>query len=100
MSAAILECHAEDCLRQAAGHLFTLTHDGALLTDCQPRIVAVNPSFTRITGYAEVDARGQNPRFLKSDRHPPEFYARIWQMLIADGHWRGEIWNRRKHGGA
>ncbi|MFA6700780.1 MAG: EAL domain-containing protein [Thiomicrospira sp.] len=34
----------------------------------------------------------------RSGRHSPAFYQAIWQALAQQGHWSGEIWNRRKNG--
>ncbi|MFP3615856.1 PAS domain S-box protein, partial [Paraburkholderia sp. SIMBA_050] len=33
-----------------------------------------------------------------SGRQTPDFYEQLWHSLTTDGHWRGEIWNRRKTG--
>jgi PAS domain S-box-containing protein len=54
--------------------------NGMLITD--PRqpdnpIVFVNPAFTRITGYAEADAIGRNPRFLRSLETDPQNVAAL-----------------------
>ena len=62
------------------------------------RIVAVNPAFERVTGYRSVEAVGRDPHFLSSGRHTPFFYQEMWQSLLRDGHWRGDMWNRRKSG--
>src|SRR5690606_30388281 len=35
---------------------------------------------------------------LSSGRQGEEFYQRIWQAIDERGHWRGEVWNRRKNG--
>lgn len=35
---------------------------------------------------------------LNSGRHEHEFYAQMWRSLNERGHWRGEVWNRRKNG--
>ena len=61
-------------------------------------IIDVNDSFTRITGYSREEAIGQNPRILKSGRQESAFYSELWGTLAAQGHWSGEIWNRRKTG--
>ncbi len=83
---------------QIAGELFTHSHNAITITDTHGTIIAVNDSFTRITGYGRADAVGQNPRILKSGRHDAHFYAALWQALADDGYWAGEIWNRRKDG--
>ena len=56
----------------------------------------MNPAFTRMTGYAPEEVVGLNPSVLNSGRQSPAFYARMWDGLLGDGHWQGEVWNRRK----
>ena len=87
----------EDELRRAAA-VFDNTLDGVMITDRTKRIVAVNRSFMQITGYDADEVLGKTPNILQSQRHDQVFYDRIWQELVESGHWRGEIWNRRKSG--
>ncbi len=87
----------EERLRLAAKVLES-TSEGIVITDCQGQIMAVNPAFTRITGYREDEVAGKNPRILKSGRHDDSFYREMWLSLQESGQWRGEIWNRRKDG--
>lgn len=84
-------------LRQLAT-VFENTADGAFIVDKDLRIIAVNAAFTRITGYTAEDALGQKPVLLQSGHHPPEFYQALWSDLHGAGHWRGEIFDRRKDG--
>ncbi|WP_158228882.1 putative bifunctional diguanylate cyclase/phosphodiesterase [Chitinimonas sp. BJB300] len=72
--------------------------DGVIVTDKNTVIMAVNPRFCTITGYSEEEVMGRKPSLLASGRHNPEFFEAMWQRLIQLGHWRGEIWNRRKNG--
>ncbi len=78
--------------------VFTASRQGILITDATPAIVAVNQAFTEMTGYAWEDVAGRNPSFLSSGRHDRRFYADLWASLAQDGHWAGEVWNRRKDG--
>lgn len=87
----------EDHLRQAAA-VFEATQEGLLVTDSRGTIVHTNPSFTRITGYAAEDVLGGQPSILKSGRQNAAFYRHMWEALLRDGVWSGEIWNRRKSG--
>ena len=87
---------AEDQLRLAA--VAFETSEAIFITDREGLIQRVNHAFTRLTGYAAEEAAGQNPRLLKSGQHHPEFYAALWRELLTNGHWAGEIWNRRKNG--
>ena len=82
--------------------LFAMVFENALegisITDKEGLIVAVNPSFTTITGYTAEEVIGKNPSVLKSDRHETDFYTGMWTSLKENGSWQGEIWNRRKNG--
>ena len=89
----------EEQLRLAAS-VFHNSAEGVMVTDASGLIISVNPAFTKITGYSEAEALGQGPRLLRSERHDPEFYRSMWDSLSAKGHWKGEIWNRRKDGDA
>lgn len=79
--------------------VFDHTHDGVTITNAQGCIVAVNRTFTQVTGYSADEVIGQNPRLLSSGYHDAEFYQAYWQELLNKGIWQGEIWNRRKDGG-
>jgi PAS domain S-box-containing protein len=88
---------AEERLRQAAS-VFENTTEGIIITEPDGVILSVNPAFTSITGYSTEEALGQTPRLLQSGRQDKAFYRRMWESLLNEGHWQGEIWNRRKSG--
>ena len=69
-----------------------------MIADARNRILAVNRSFSRLTGYEADEVVGQTPAILKSGRHGPEFYRAMWETLQSRGEWSGEIWDRRKDG--
>lgn len=83
---------------QLAATVFESTAEGVLITDTRQRINAVNRAFSEITGYSEQEALGDTPRLLASGLHDSAFYAAMWYQLTAEGHWQGEISNRRKNG--
>jgi diguanylate cyclase (GGDEF)-like protein/PAS domain S-box-containing protein len=93
-----LACIAANSRRQLVAQAFDETSEAILITDAQGRVTAVNRAFTEITGYAAADVLGRDPRFLRSGRHDDAFYAQIQEALATEGHWRGEIWHRRKNG--
>ncbi len=72
--------------------------EGIVVTDAGSNIVAINPSFSRITGYAASDVLGRNPRMLSSGQQSGSFYAQMWDEIRRTDHWQGEILNRRKSG--
>lgn len=76
------------------------TSEGILVTDEHGTIIYVNPAFSKITGYSAAEAIGNKPNLLKSDHHDLSFYNALWQALLSEGRWEGEIWNRRKDGSA
>jgi diguanylate cyclase (GGDEF)-like protein/PAS domain S-box-containing protein len=88
---------SEQRLRQAAA-VYENTLEGVMITDAEARIIAVNPAFSAISGYSEAEALGKSPSILKSGRHDSEFFAAMWQTILATGSWEGEIWNRHKNG--
>ena len=74
------------------------TSDAVIITNAEAKIIETNPAFSRITGYSRNEALGNTPRLYRSDHHDAGFYIELWQQLNRDGHWRGEIWNRKKDG--
>ncbi|MEN6452355.1 MAG: PAS domain S-box protein [Thermoguttaceae bacterium] len=69
-----------------------------IVTDARGTIEYVNPGFVKTTGYSSDEAIGQNPRFLRSGIHPPDFYSQMWQTLTKGDVWRDRICNRKKNG--
>ena len=78
--------------------MFETACEGILVTDSHASIISANASFSEITGYANEEVKGKNPRLLQSGRTPLQFYRNMWAALNDTGQWRGEIWNRRKNG--
>lgn len=92
----ILHQRMEDAIRIAA--IAFESHEGMMIVNPASMIMRVNKAFTRITGYTEEEAVGQNPRLLASGHHDDSFYAAMWESINSTGMWQGEIWNRRKTG--
>jgi diguanylate cyclase (GGDEF)-like protein/PAS domain S-box-containing protein len=87
----------ENSLKLAA-LVYQNSREAMMVTDADGTIVAINPTFTRVTGYSMEEVLGNNPRMLQSGEHAPEFYAAMWGQLQKDGHWSGEIVDKRKDG--
>jgi len=81
-----------------AARVFGEAQEGIIITDASGAIVDVNPAFCAITGYRREEIIGQNPRILQSGKQGPGFYTELWKTVGKTGHWKGEIWNRKKNG--
>jgi diguanylate cyclase (GGDEF)-like protein/PAS domain S-box-containing protein len=88
---------AEEKLKLSAS-VFEVASEGILITDENNKILTINNSFTQITGYSLDELVGKNPDILSSGKQDKDFYHYLWSRLNLNGHWEGEIWNRRKNG--
>ncbi|MBF0470185.1 MAG: EAL domain-containing protein [Gammaproteobacteria bacterium] len=78
--------------------VFATLSEGIMVTDSIGTIKSVNPAFTAITGYSDHEVLGHNASLLNSGRQEASFYAQMWQAIVEEGRWSGEIWNKRKDG--
>ncbi|WP_051083139.1 EAL domain-containing protein [Hydrogenovibrio halophilus] len=88
---------SENDLKQAA-NVFRYAQEGIFITDTDGVILNVNQAFEKVTGYRRDEAIGQRPSLLKSGHHDRAFYQSMWQQLLDQGYWSGEVWNQRKNG--
>ena len=73
--------------------------DSIEITDTSYRLLYVNPAFTELTGYSSDEVLGRTPgELLRSDAHPPEFYAVIDRHTRSGRVWKGQIVSRHKSG--
>ena len=92
-----LQRQEEQRLRLAATFMDN-TSEGIVVTDAENKILWTNPAFSRLLGYEASELQGKRPSSFKSGLHDQKFYEAMWRTLQRDGHWRGEIWNKRKNG--
>jgi diguanylate cyclase (GGDEF)-like protein/PAS domain S-box-containing protein len=97
MEAAEEHDEAERLLRINAT-VFDASSEAIIITDARANILSVNAAFTTITGYAEHEVQGRNPRLLASGQHDKAFFTRMFDDLAQSGKWRGELVNHRKDG--
>jgi len=83
---------------QLIAKVYETTHDGILITDAHKKIIMVNKSFEKITGYASNELIGHDPSVMSSGWHDRTFYQNMWQSIYQEGMWKGEINDRRKNG--
>lgn len=82
-----------------AGKIFNYASEGILLTDVDANIIATNPAFEKITGFAGQDAIGKVSRIFGLHRGQLSTLQSVQlSMLHAKGHWEGEVQDKRKNG--
>ncbi len=72
--------------------------EAVAVLDWNYNFIAVNQSFTRISGYADVEVIGQPVTLLDSSQHDEAFFEHMRADLNRDGRWSGEVWKVRKDG--
>jgi len=93
----ITERHRADAELRIAAAAFE-SQEGYVVTDATNIVLRVNPAFAEITGYSADEIVGRSMNILKSGCHDADFYAAMWQTILSEGAWRGEIMNRTKSG--
>ncbi len=89
---------AEDERFRAVSGAVESTPDPVLITDANGVIVHVNAAYERMSGYSRSEVVGQKPSVLKSGKHRPEFYQRLWTTILSGRPFRAEFTNRRRDG--
>jgi diguanylate cyclase (GGDEF)-like protein/PAS domain S-box-containing protein len=87
----------EESMRMA-NLIYQTSLEAIVVTDEDNRIVDANPGFTRQTGDELRAVCGTRPRLFDSRMHDAGFYERLWQALLANDHWQGEILDRNLDG--
>ncbi|HFE37825.1 MAG TPA: diguanylate cyclase [Gammaproteobacteria bacterium] len=75
------------------------TQEGVMMIDSRHIIRSVNRSFTSITGYSKQQVIGQSMEMLAVNIVGEKFlYDSLWCALESNGHWKGELNQRRSNG--
>jgi two-component system cell cycle sensor histidine kinase/response regulator CckA len=88
---------------QLLGSAVTQSQDAIMITDAEldlpgPRIMFVNPAFSRITGYRVDEVLGLTPRILQGEKTDGDFLRRMHTRLRQGKSAHGETVNYRKNG--
>ena len=95
------ELHAREAAQESlrlASMVYENSSEGILVADAENRIIAINPAFTRLTGYELEEIQNKDPSYFNSSRHGADFYKAMWNQINLTGRWQGEIWDRHKNG--
>ncbi len=88
---------AEASLRLAAS-IVESSNEAILVTDKEGKVIHVNQALTRITGYSRDELLGKSPRALIASRQTGQSFDEVWEALVQNGEWKGEIVGLRKSG--
>jgi|GEM_PF-1287753 PAS domain S-box-containing protein len=69
------------------------------IVDADGRIKYVNDTFCKLSQFSREEVIGHNPRIFNSGYHSKEFFKELWDTVLAGKIWKGEMRNRKKHGG-
>ncbi len=80
--------------------LLAAAADGCATLDRDGCIVAVNDALCQMTGYSRAELIGRGAASLCADRQDRRDIVRLARQLRRRGHAHGEVWARRRDGGA
>ncbi|MBX3607886.1 MAG: PAS domain S-box protein [Piscinibacter sp.] len=73
-------------------------HSIVSVADRQGRIIEVNDSFCRISGYTRDELVGRTHGIVNSGHHPRDFWVAMWKTIASGRSWQAEVCNRAKDG--
>ncbi len=74
------------------------TADSVIITDRDGVIQYVNSACEETAGFSRNESLGKKPNIVKSGKHKPEFYERLWKTILRGEVFRDVFINRRKNG--
>ena len=83
---------------EVAAHAFERMAEGMVITSSAGRILTVNHSYSRITGYTSEEVLGRQESEFRTAMQPQLFYDDIYAEVLRTGHWDGTTWCRRRDG--
>ena len=83
---------------EVAAHAFERMAEGMAITNAAGRILSVNQSYSRITGFAPEEVVGRQETEFRSAMQPQSFYDEIYAEVLRSGRWEGSTWCRRRDG--
>jgi diguanylate cyclase (GGDEF)-like protein/PAS domain S-box-containing protein len=90
--------HESERERRIAIEVMNHMAEVVVVLDDDFHFITVNPSFTRMSGYTLAEVVGKDAALTNSEQHDAAFYESTRQAMREQGHWSGEMWQRRKDG--
>ena len=83
---------------ELAGLVYQALGEAIMVTDAHNRLVAANPAFLQLTGYADQELAGLPLDAVLSGESGDDFRDEMRHLLDKTGHWQGRIWCTGKDG--
>ena len=74
------------------------TSEGFYITDKDTNIIEVNEAFAQMMGYTKEEILGKTPQTFASGKHDKKYFEAMWQEILQNHHFSGEIVNKKKNG--
>jgi diguanylate cyclase (GGDEF)-like protein/PAS domain S-box-containing protein len=94
----LIQREAERGKLRLAEYVFNFSGEAIMVNDRNNRILDVNAAFIKLTGYSKAEVLGKDPKMLASGRSTKEEFRAMWEAILHDGCWQGELWEQRKDG--
>lgn len=93
-----LERHQRDAERALSEKVFQTSLQAIAVRDKAGKVIRVNDTFEKLTGYAAPSIIGKHFYALLPESQQPEFLATIQAALLNHKDWQGEVWLAHKNG--
>ena len=72
--------------------------ESILITNMNGEIIYANPFLFFVTGYSKNEIIGEKTSLFKSGFHDIAFYKNLWETILSNKKWHGEMLNKKKNG--
>ncbi|MDF1795044.1 MAG: sensor domain-containing diguanylate cyclase [Coxiellaceae bacterium] len=79
-------------------NIFQNVNDAVMVFNADYRIIAVNPAFEALTGYAPSEVLGASPQLLQPNQDKEVYLQNVQKWVEQEGCWAGPLWQRHKNG--
>jgi PAS domain S-box-containing protein len=94
----VTELSDRDEQLEVAAHAFERMAEAMVVASAAGRILTVNQSYSRITGYAAAEVLGRHESEFRSALQPQSYYDDLYAEVLRSGRWEGTTWCRRRDG--
>ncbi|PTN12525.1 diguanylate cyclase domain-containing protein [Nitrosomonas aestuarii] len=84
-------------LRLSAEVFANLT-EAIMIANADRQISMVNPAFVRVSGYCTERILGEDFLFMSEAMEGEVVARQMWNKLLIDSHWEGEVWHKKPDG--